>query len=84
MKKQRPIAKKIIVTLLICLPVFTLLFWERNSPVEAKTEDIYKSLETFSNVLSLVEKNYVHPKTAQEASPSPEEIKMRLRGIKTR
>lgn len=59
MKKQNPIAKKILVAVLICLPVFTLLFWERNSQVEAKTEDIYKNLETFSNVLSVVENNYV-------------------------
>lgn len=59
MKKHSPVVKKILVIVLICLPVFTLLFWERNSWVEAKTEDIYKNLETFSNVLSLVEKNYV-------------------------
>ena len=36
------------------------------------------------SLVDLVEKNYVHPKVAQAASPSPEEIKMRLRGIKTR
>ena len=35
-------------------------------------------------LVELVEKNYVHPKVAQAASPSPEEIKMRLRGIKTK
>jgi len=59
MKKQTTITKKILLILIICLPVFSLLLWERNSKVEAKTEDIYKNLETFSNVLSLVEKNYV-------------------------
>jgi len=36
------------------------------------------------SLVDLVEKNYVHPKVAQAAAPSPEEIKMRLRGIKTR
>lgn len=36
------------------------------------------------SLVELVEKNYVHPKVAQAASPSPEEIKMRLRGIKTK
>jgi twitching motility protein PilT len=36
------------------------------------------------SLVDLVEKNYVHPKVAQAASPSPEEIKMRLRGIKTK
>ncbi|MBI5559349.1 MAG: S41 family peptidase [Deltaproteobacteria bacterium] len=59
MKKQTAFGKKILLIALICLPVFTLLLWERNARVEAKTEDIYKNLETFSNVLSLLEKNYV-------------------------
>ncbi len=59
MKKPSPLAKKIIIVLFICLPVVTLICWERNSRVEAKTEDIYKNLETFSSVLSLIEKNYV-------------------------
>lgn len=36
------------------------------------------------SLVDLVEKNYVHPKVAQAAAPSPEEIKMRLKGIKTR
>ena len=36
------------------------------------------------SLVELVEKNYVHPKVAQAASASPEEIKMRLRGIKTK
>lgn len=36
------------------------------------------------SLVDLVDKNYVHPKVAQSAAPSPEEIKMRLRGIKTR
>ncbi|XAM01183.1 PilT/PilU family type 4a pilus ATPase [Phycisphaeraceae bacterium D3-23] len=36
------------------------------------------------SLVELVEKNYVHPRVAQAASPSPEEIKMRLRGIQTK
>lgn len=36
------------------------------------------------SLVDLVEKNYVHPRVAQNASPSPEEIKMRLRGIQTK
>ena len=36
------------------------------------------------SLVDLVEKNYVHPRVAQAASPSPEEIKMRLRGIQTK
>jgi len=36
------------------------------------------------SLVDLVEKNFVHPRVAQAASPSPEEIKMRLRGIQTK
>ena len=36
------------------------------------------------SLVDLVERNFVHPRVAQAASPSPEEIKMRLRGIQTK
>lgn len=58
MKKQF-LAKKIIILSVICLPIFALLLWDRDSGVEAKTQDVYKNLETFSGVLSLLQKNYV-------------------------
>ncbi|MBB6429275.1 type IV pilus twitching motility protein PilT [Algisphaera agarilytica] len=35
------------------------------------------------SLVELVETNYIHPKVAQANAPSPEEIKMRLRGIST-
>jgi len=41
-----------------------------------------QGMQTFSDSLvDLVEKQYVHPKVATEVANSPEEIKMRLRGI---
>ncbi|MCC5829909.1 MAG: PilT/PilU family type 4a pilus ATPase [Phycisphaeraceae bacterium] len=41
-------------------------------------------MQTFTDSLvDLVEKEYIHPKTAQAAALSPEEVKMRLRGITT-
>ncbi|MEM9296473.1 MAG: ATPase, T2SS/T4P/T4SS family, partial [Planctomycetota bacterium] len=36
------------------------------------------------SLVELVETNYIHPRVAQSVAPSPEEIKMRLRGITTR
>ncbi|MEM6391996.1 MAG: PilT/PilU family type 4a pilus ATPase [Planctomycetota bacterium] len=36
------------------------------------------------SLVELVETNYIHPRVAQSAAPSAEEIKMRLRGIKTK
>ena len=41
-------------------------------------------MQSFTDSLvSLVETNYIHPRVAQSASASPEEIKMRLKGIST-
>ncbi len=41
-------------------------------------------MQTFTDSLvELVEKQFIHPRTAQEAAFSPEEVKMRLRGIKS-
>ncbi|MEM1213565.1 MAG: PilT/PilU family type 4a pilus ATPase [Planctomycetota bacterium] len=36
------------------------------------------------SLVELVETNYIHPRVAQSVAPSAEEIKMRLRGIKTK
>lgn len=42
-------------------------------------------MQSFTDSLvDLVETNYVHPRVAQAAANSPEEIKMRLRGISTK
>lgn len=59
MKKKTTFFKKILLITVICIPAFSLFLWERDSGVQAKTEDIYKNLEIFSGVLSLLQKNYV-------------------------
>lgn len=42
-------------------------------------------MQSFTDSLvELVETNYIHPRVAQAAAASPEEIKMRLRGITTK
>ncbi|HEX7010342.1 MAG TPA: hypothetical protein VF184_10185, partial [Phycisphaeraceae bacterium] len=41
-------------------------------------------MQTFvDSLVSLVEGQFVHPRVAQAAAPSAEEVKMRLRGIST-
>lgn len=52
-------SKKYFVIFAACLAVITLSFWERSHNVEAGTQETYKNLETFSNVLSLLQQNYV-------------------------
>jgi len=42
-------------------------------------------MQTFTDsLIDLVESEFIHPRVAQENAPSPEEIKMRLRGISTK
>ncbi len=77
MNKKTSFIKKLSIITLICLPIFTLLLWERDSGVQAKTQDIYKDLETFSSVLSLLQKNYV------EEIDTGEVIKGAIKGMLT-
>jgi len=52
--------KKILLPLIIVLGVtFGLASWERTARVSAETRDVYRDLETFSNVLSIIQKSYV-------------------------
>ncbi len=53
------ITKKISLLALIAIAALLFVFREQPEWVNAKPQDAYKQLETFSNVLSLVEKNYV-------------------------
>ncbi|MAE63185.1 MAG: twitching motility protein PilT [Phycisphaeraceae bacterium] len=56
---------------------------------EHELDEVIKSeresgMQTFADSLvELVEKEYIHPKVAQSAAASAQEIQMRLRGIKT-
>lgn len=64
-KKISPLKKTILIALLI-LPVLTSTLWFNEPSVDAKPHDTYKSLEVFSNVLSLIQKNYVEDVDATE------------------
>ncbi|MFH1218134.1 MAG: S41 family peptidase [Pseudomonadota bacterium] len=59
MKKKTSLSRKILLVALVCLPTLGFIFLEHDSKVQAKTQDVYKNLEIFSNVLNLLEKNYV-------------------------
>ena len=48
-----------------------------------KAERNYGMQTLNDSLVSLVEREYVHPKVALTATPNPEEVKMRLKGIKT-
>jgi carboxyl-terminal processing protease len=54
-------------TVLICFVIAGVLFFNGNSgQVKAGTEDVYKSLEVFAEVLRQIEKNYVEPQDAKK------------------
>ena len=59
MKKKTTSAKRIMLAVMITVPMLSLILWGHNTGVAAKTQDTYKSLEIFSNVLSIIQKNYV-------------------------
>jgi len=49
---------KFLIAILVLVPLLTIIIW-KGPGVAAKPHDTYKSLEVFSNVLSLIQKNYV-------------------------
>ncbi len=59
MKLQKSLFKGLVIIPIICLPFFILIFWGQNSCVKADSNDVYENLETFSDVLHLLESNYV-------------------------
>ena len=61
---KRSVIKIIAVTL--CVAAGSLLAWNY-STVTATTQDTYESLEAFSNVLNLVQENYVEEVDSQKA-----------------
>ncbi len=60
-----PLRKTLLIALLIT-PVLTVALWSNGPGADAKPHDTYKSLEVFSNVLSLIQKNYVESVDATE------------------
>ncbi|MFA7382641.1 MAG: S41 family peptidase [Desulfurivibrionaceae bacterium] len=61
---KRSVIKIIVVSL--CVGAGSLLAWN-HSLVTATTQDTYESLETFSNVLNLVQENYVEEVDSRKA-----------------
>lgn len=60
MKTRPPLfSKKILFLSLLIIPLILFVSRERDFRVAAETENTYKNLELFSNVLSLLENNYV-------------------------
>lgn len=64
-KKISTLRKTLLIALLIT-PVLTVALWSHGPGANAKPHDTYKSLEVFSNVLSLIQKNYVESVDATE------------------
>ncbi|MEN8135211.1 MAG: S41 family peptidase [Thermodesulfobacteriota bacterium] len=64
-KKTSPLRKILLIALLIT-PVLSVALWANGPAAHAKPHDTYKSLEVFSNVLSLIQKNYVESVDATE------------------
>jgi len=64
-KKMLAIRKLLLIALLLT-PVLTVALWSHGFIASAKPHDTYKSLEVFSNVLSLIQKNYVEDVDATE------------------
>ncbi len=64
--KKPSYAKRILLIAILCIPLFSFVMWEHDSDVSAKTQETYKYLEEFSNVLSIVEQNYVEEVDTKE------------------
>ncbi len=65
-RKKGNIFRKAVFVALISIPILALTLLERDSGVSAKTQDTYKHLEIFSNVLSIVKKSYVEEIDTEE------------------
>ena len=60
MKKNRPtISRKFLAFTVLVIPTLAWLLLLQSPGATASTHDTYQSLEVFSNVLSLIQKNYV-------------------------
>jgi Tfp pilus assembly ATPase PilU len=72
-----------VETLLQSPPVRKYILEGREDELEKIIKDSREvGMQSFvDSLVDLVEKEYIHPRVAQGNAPSPEEIKMRLRGI---
>ncbi len=64
--RKRSLTQKILLFAAVCIPAtLTLLLWQHPSS-SAKTQDTYKNLEIFADVLTLIQKNYVEEIDTQQ------------------
>lgn len=66
-KVNSPAIKKFLLIILVITPCLAIASWTQSSLAKAEPHDTYQSLETFSNVLSLIQKNYVEDVDATQA-----------------
>jgi carboxyl-terminal processing protease len=59
-------SKKVLLSTLICVPLFSLVFWQQNGRVSATPQQVYEHLEIFANIFSILEQNYVEEIDPQE------------------
>ncbi len=66
MKNKKTLTYKLLIFALICLPLLSLSVERHWSKAEARPQEIYRNLEIFSNVLDLLQKNYVEEIDSKE------------------
>ncbi len=58
--------KKIAIITIVCLPLLALTVGKYSRGISAEPQDTYKSLEVFSNILSIIQQNYVEEVDTQQ------------------
>ncbi|MDA8165007.1 MAG: S41 family peptidase, partial [Desulfobacteraceae bacterium] len=65
--QKKSFLKKIILTSLLGVPLFTFVLWHQNgSSAATSPPGIYKNLELFANVLSIIQESYVEQVDSQK------------------
>lgn len=65
--RKYSLGRKLLLIFTLSLPLFAISIWKSSDGVAAKTQDAYKNLETFSNVLSIVQQSYVEEIDSEKA-----------------
>ena len=66
MSAREPKIRLFVILTVLCLLIWVSLFQSDSSMVDATTDDTYKTLKTFADVLSIVQKSYVEEVDSQE------------------
>ena len=64
--KKRSVAKRILFFAAICIPATVTILLLQQPSSSARTQDTYKNLEIFADVLNIIQKNYVEEIDTQE------------------